>query len=568
MGFCDMFNPKYCALIDCGTIPSSEAYLQFFTSLECDSLIGGVCGYMGLFPEPVMDEFGTRTDKGLYDKIDDLSKFCMVFFDIQKAQVFEYAFSHILDKSFESFFGFIHVLPGAFSAYRWDVLRIDKNKQHEVKILHEYLKTVLPLKEEKEYSIAEKNMYLAEDRILCLEIYAKKNYYLKYVPDAICHTDPIKNLADLMNQRRRWINGSLYALLYVLKKSSGRIFRSEHTWISKIMFLFSMFFALVNVILSYFTVGLYFVFITIMAIEVFKQYNFYNDPTNTISTVGGVMIFIYIMLVLSLFFYSLLLKSRDAIRRFQFISTLLGIFTLISFGSSVFVMIKILAMEEDNTNLNETEADAAIMKYRRRELQILAILSIASYGVPVLLNPTKSLVDILFSTIDYLFYMPTYIHTLLIYAFCNIDDLSWGTKGLESRTLEADKYKKYKAKMVGIWLFANMTFGYIIFVLNYDYNFKKYFILAMGYFFTILLVTKFVFAVIYHFKYYIVEKFLNYFKMKNLRSDYKNDRKKLENYIQGFLKGSSPEPIFGPIDINQNQAQTSIQQILILSLYF
>lgn len=538
-----MFNPKYCALLDCGTIPSPEAYVHFFTSLECDPLIGGVCGYMGLFPEPVMDEFGKRTDKSLYDKIDDLSKLCMIFFDIQKAQVFEYAFSHILDKSFESFFGFIHVLPGAFSAYRWDVLRIDKTKPNDVKILHEYLKTVWPTRDiREEYSIAEKNMYLAEDRILCLEIFAKRNFYLKYIPDAICHTDPIKNLADLMNQRRRWINGSLYALLYVLKKSSGRIFRSKHSPISKFMFLFSMFFAFINVILSYFTVGLYFVFITIMAIEVFDKYNFYDDPKNTISTAGGIMIFVYIMLVLSLFFYSLLLKSRDAIRRFQFISTLLGLFTLVSFGSTVYVTIKILAMEEDNTNLGSEAKTDAIMTFRRVDLQILAILTIVCYGVPVILNPTKSLIDILFSTIDYLFYMPTYIHTLLIYAFCNIDDLSWGTKGLESRTLEADKYKKYKAKMVGFWLFANMTLGYIIYVLNYDGVFKNYFILVMGYFFTILLVTKFVFAVIYHFKFYIFERFFNYFKMKNFKGDYKNDTKNLENYIQQIIRPPLPNP--------------------------
>lgn len=59
-------------------------------------------------------------------------------------------------------------------------------------------------------------MYLAEDRILCLEIFAKKNkqYKLKYLNDVVCYTDSIKYLASLMKQRKRWINGSWFALKY------------------------------------------------------------------------------------------------------------------------------------------------------------------------------------------------------------------------------------------------------------------------------------------------------------------------------------------------------------------
>lgn len=39
--------------------------------------------------------------------------------------------------------------------------------------------------------------------------------------------------------------------------------------------------------------------------------------------------------------------------------------------------------------------------------------------------------EIISSTPSFFFYGPTYIHVLMIYAFCKIDDFSWGTKGLD-----------------------------------------------------------------------------------------------------------------------------------------
>jgi chitin synthase len=33
---------------------------------------------------------------------------------------------------------------------------------------------------------------------------------------------------------------------------------------------------------------------------------------------------------------------------------------------------------------------------------------------------------------SYLYYQAVYSHTLVIYAFCNIDDVTWGTKGIKS----------------------------------------------------------------------------------------------------------------------------------------
>jgi len=43
--------------------------------------------------------------------------------DIQRAQQVEYHFAHLIDKPFEALFRFIHVLPGAFSAYRMKALQ-------------------------------------------------------------------------------------------------------------------------------------------------------------------------------------------------------------------------------------------------------------------------------------------------------------------------------------------------------------------------------------------------------------------------------------------------------------
>ena len=88
------------------------------------------------------------------------------------AQHFEYKSSHVMDKAMESLFGFISVLPGAFSAYRLEAI--------EGGPLDTYL---LSPQEMGRFDAFKGNMYLAEDRILCFELLVKKgcNYTMKYV---------------------------------------------------------------------------------------------------------------------------------------------------------------------------------------------------------------------------------------------------------------------------------------------------------------------------------------------------------------------------------------------------
>ena len=62
-------------------------------------------------------------------------------------------------------------------------------------------------------NIFTKNMFLAEDRILCFELVAKANsrWTLTYVKPSKAETDVPESAAELIGQRRRWLNGSFAA---------------------------------------------------------------------------------------------------------------------------------------------------------------------------------------------------------------------------------------------------------------------------------------------------------------------------------------------------------------------
>lgn len=86
-----------------------------------------------------------------------------------RAQYVEYKLSHYVDKAAESIFGFVSVLPGAFSGFRWEAINGEP--------LEKFLKghRLNDTKSSNYPGCGTANMYLAEDRIMCFEIIVKKN---------------------------------------------------------------------------------------------------------------------------------------------------------------------------------------------------------------------------------------------------------------------------------------------------------------------------------------------------------------------------------------------------------
>lgn len=88
-------------------------------------------------------------------------------------------------------------------------------------------------------------------------------------------------------------------------------------------------------------------------------------------------------------------------------------------------------------------------------LKILIIFVIAGHALPVLWTFSVSKwCEMIISLPSYIFYVPSYINTLLVYSFCRIDDLSWGTKGLDDDIERAKSLEWKREKISFVFKFA------------------------------------------------------------------------------------------------------------------
>lgn len=158
-------SPNVCILLDVGTKPGYKSLYHLWKAFDTDSSVAGACG-----------EIVAGKGKGWLGLLNPLVA----------SQNFEYKMSNILDKPLESVFGYITVLPGALSAYRYYALQNDA-KGHGP--LNQYFKGETLHGQDADVFTA--NMYLAEDRILCWELVAKRDerWVLKYVKSATGETD-------------------------------------------------------------------------------------------------------------------------------------------------------------------------------------------------------------------------------------------------------------------------------------------------------------------------------------------------------------------------------------------
>ncbi|KFY28642.1 hypothetical protein V493_02825 [Pseudogymnoascus sp. VKM F-4281 (FW-2241)] len=407
-----VLDPNICVLIDAGTRPGKDSIYQLWKAFDLEPNCAGACGEIKAMLGP--------GGKNLMNPL-------------VATQNFEYKMSNILDKPLESAFGFISVLPGAFSAYRYIALQNDKLGQGP---LEKYFAG------EKMHGanagIFTANMYLAEDRILCFELVSKRkcHWVLQYVKSATGETDVPDTMAELILQRRRWLNGSFFAAVYAITHFY-QLFRSDHSFFRQIAFLIEFFYQTINMIFAWFAIGNFYLVFRILTTSLGSQ----NLLGNVGKILADVFQWLYAATLLSCFVLALGNRPQGS-NVFYMTMVIFWVFIMAYLMfASVFITVKSIQHELDTTTT------FSVGELFKNQIFFTLIVSLVSTYI------LWFVVSFLFfdpwhmftSFLQYLALTPTYINILNVYAFCNTHDITWGTKGDD----KAEKLPSAKVKADG-----------------------------------------------------------------------------------------------------------------------
>lgn len=403
-----ILNPEICVLIDAGTKPGHKSIYYLWEAFYNDPHLGGCCGEIH-----AMIKGGKKLLNPLV-----------------AAQNFEYKMSNILDKPLESSFGYVSVLPGAFSAYRFRAI-LGRPLEQYFHGDHSLADRLGP-KGIYGMNIFTKNMFLAEDRILCFELVAKAGdrWTLTYVKPSKAETDVPESAPELIGQRRRWLNGSFAASIYALV-NFFQIYKSGHGIIRMFFFHLQGLYNIFSLIFTWFSLANMWLTFSII-IDLLPS----SNQTHPVYIFGTEAVTHWVNMALKWVYLSFLalqfvlaLGNRPKGERVVYVTTLwiFGILAVYLLVCSFWLTI--LAFKAIPQVLKES-SDSAVATFFKPPIGALVVAMISTFGIYFTASFLYRDPWHMFSSfLQYLCLAPSFTNVLNVYAFCNLHDVSWGTKG-------------------------------------------------------------------------------------------------------------------------------------------
>ncbi|KAI0677055.1 glycosyltransferase family 2 protein [Trametes maxima] len=415
-----MLEPEICVLIDAGTKPGRKSIYYLWEAFYNDPHLGGCCGEIH-----AMIEGGRKLLNPLV-----------------AAQNFEYKMSNILDKPLESSFGYVSVLPGAFSAYRYRAI-LGRPLEQYFHGDHSLADRLGP-KGIYGMNIFTKNMFLAEDRILCFELVAKANdrWTLTYVKPSKAETDVPESAAELIGQRRRWLNGSFAASYAIV--NFFKLYRSGHGLIRMFFFHVQALYNIFSLVFSWFALANIWLTFSII-IDLLPSQNIIFFGTATVTHwVNLALKWIYLAFLGLQFVLALGNRPKGERATYNITLWVYGILAVYLLVCSWALTIK--AFQNIPNQLRNLSTAQVIKSFFVPPIGALIAAMLSTFGLWLIASLLyRDPWHIASSMLQYLCLAPSFTNVLNVYAFCNLHDVSWGTKGSDkAEALPSVSSKKSK----------------------------------------------------------------------------------------------------------------------------
>ncbi|KAI1368602.1 glycosyltransferase family 2 protein [Xylaria arbuscula] len=384
-------NPNVCILLDVGTKPGNNSLYHLWKAFDTDSNVAGACGEI----KAMKGKFGSYLLNPLV-----------------ASQNFEYKMSNILDKPLESVFGYITVLPGALSAYRFHALQNDETGHGP---LSQYFKGETLHGQHADVFTA--NMYLAEDRILCWELVAKRSerWVLKYVKSCTGETDVPDAVPEFISQRRRWLNGAFFAAVYSLVHFK-QVWATDHTFARKVLLHIEFVYQFIQLLFTYFSLANYYLAFYFLCGGL-------SDPRidpfghNVAFYIFTILRYALILLTAMQFILSLGNRPQGAKKLYMASIATYSIIMIYTAFATVWIIV--------HTIISDGGIKVGSGTFTNLILSITSTVGLYFLMSFLYLDPWH----LFTSSAQYFALLPGYICTLQVYAFCNTHDVTWGTKG-------------------------------------------------------------------------------------------------------------------------------------------
>jgi len=407
--FCDPLQPKYVILIDVGTVLVEDAVFRVIRSMDRDPQVAAVHGE----PTALSPNYCHLT---------------------VAAQHFEYKATNIMERSLGSMFGFIDLLPGCFVSYRFGAI---KTKEHPTTGVPEgplvnYFQPLTTSMDKLGPFLG--NMHLSEGRVLCFEVVARWNekWTMHYCKDAVARTDVPDSIPALIRQRKRWLNGSFFASIYTLLSFFRVVKDTRHNPLRKFFFFFEWLWIAIGLFTTWFFISnLYMIF-------------YYVWSQGLLATDGSQKQAEDVLLLLSIIYLSVLIvqflaalgnRPEDVHIMYCLSAFYFGcmiIFCLILqlvplFDGDIWLLSNTCDERGDVEDGGNGEPPCEPCEEERGSIMWALMIVVGIYLVAALIH--WDLPTVLLSVFQYFVMMPTFVNILSVYAFSNIQDLSWGSKG-------------------------------------------------------------------------------------------------------------------------------------------